>query len=324
MILESGVPEHAEPLLGFLIPSGVDYTRLERFSKVETMLPRASGLILGVPDGSGLGVVDDVRRIRRRDPWLPIVIAGPVPRSGFETVHRLALMDAGADQVISWTDSHFGDGTIAHSWRTLPLRRLAATVQRATHLSDVARTLMVRALAAPRPIAAVADLAEQAQLHRASLWKQWATSQRGVPSPGLFVDWLQLLHIAVRKDMHRTWAAASQDIGALPSSVARLGKRLLGSPLSTYDAQARRRIFAQFLKRMVKLSAAEIQDFTPVAPPLLAAVALELANRQVIPSAVAAPTNEAGAEQVTADDSEASARVAQDTRSFGIGGMWLL
>ncbi len=272
MIIETGLPDNADALLAFLIPRGVPHTRAKGIQRAEPLLARAGGLVLGVSGPTSTAVLADVLRVRRLYPWLPIVVAGPIPRSGFEFSDRLALHDAGADSVISWSDSHFGDGTIAQAWGTQPLRRLAATVQRTTHLADLPRTLMVRALASSRPIASVSELALMAGLHRTSLWKAWARCEREIPTPGIFVDWLQLLHIAVRKDLYRTWASAAHDMSARPSSVARLGKRLLTAPLSEYDQQARRRIFGQFLRRMLKLTPAEVSSFAPVAPPLLAAL----------------------------------------------------
>lgn len=272
MIIETGLPDNSEALLAFLIPRGVPHTRVKGIQRAEPMLARAGGLVLGVAGPNSTKVLADVHRVRRIYPWLPIVVAGPIPRSGFDFADRLALHDAGADSVISWSDSHFGDGTLAQAWGTQPLKRLAATVQRSTHLADLPRALMVRALASSRPLASVAELATMANMHRTSLWKAWERCERDIPTPGIFIDWLQLLHIAVRKDLFRTWAAGANDMSVRPSSVARLGKRLMGAPLSEYDEQSRRRIFGQFLRRMLKLTPSEVRSFAPVAPPLLAAL----------------------------------------------------
>jgi hypothetical protein len=139
---------------------------------------------------------------------------------------------------------------------------------------------MVRALASFTVIQSVDELAALASQHRTTLWKTWGRCKRELPTPGVFVDWLTLLNVVVRKDMGRTWAAASQEIGARPSSIARLGKRLLGARLSDFSSSGRRRIFSQFLRQMIRLSAAEVRHLAPVAAPLLAAAALERASRE--------------------------------------------
>jgi AcrR family transcriptional regulator len=328
MIIETGLPPDAEAAITFLLPAGVACKRVQGLPRAETLLNRAGGLLLGIAEPVPPTIGHDITRLRRQYPWLPIVVAGAIPRSGFESVHRLALHEAGADRVVSWSDPHFGDGTIAQAWKTLPLRRMAAIVQRSTHLSDVAREQMVRALAAATPLGNVADLATAAGMHRTSLWKAWAKSRREVPTPGIFVDWLHLLHVAVRKDLHRTWAAAALDMGARPSSLARLGKRLLGSPLSEFDDHTRRRIFTQFLRRMVALTPTEIRDYAPIAPPLLAAIAREReqamaqgAEPTEARDAVAASGTASGSAPGAASGASRSAGV--DAEFFGMGASWV-
>ncbi len=326
MIIETGLPDNADALLAFLTPRGVPHTRVKGMHRVEPMLTRAAGLVLGVAGPASTTALADVLRVRRLYPWLPIVVAGPIPRSGFDFSDRMALHEAGADSVISWSDSHFGDGTIAQAWGTQPLKRLAATVQRSTHLAELPRTLMVRSLASSRPLASVSELASMAGMHRTSLWKAWARCERDIPTPGIFVDWLQLLHIAVRKDLFRTWASAANDMSARPSSVARLGKRLLGAPLSEYDQQARRRIFGQFLRRMLKLTPAEVRSFAPVAPPLLAALGRNQGVDPVSGASIGVPGGSTDASvEASAHTGKGTPRPVQqsDLEFLALGASWV-
>lgn len=280
MIIENGLPEDARSVIAFLIPQDVPFSRVPGSAVNEASLRKAGGLLLGVQGAASPDFIANIRRMRASYPWLPIAVAGPVPLSGFEVPERLALHEAGADHVLSYTQPHVGDGTIAHSWRRVPLRRIASVVQKAEYIADAPRDLMVRALAAPTVIQSVDELAALAQQHRTTLWKTWGRCERDLPTPGVFVDWIMLLNVVVRKDIHRTWAAASLEIGARPSSIARLGKRLLGTRLSEFSSSARRRIFTQFLRKMIRLSPAEIKLYSPVAAPLLAAAAIERASRE--------------------------------------------
>ncbi len=280
MIFENGLPEQSRSVITFLIPANVAHSREPGSSVSDATLRKAGGLLLGVQGAASPAFIQNVRRIRISYPYLPIAVAGPVPLSGFDTPERLALHEAGADHVLSYTKPHVGDGTIAHSWRRVPLRRLAAVVQKAHFIAETPRDLMVRALAAPTVIQSVDELAALARQHRTTLWKTWGRCDRELPTPGVFVDWITLLNVVVRKDIHRTWAAASLEIGARPSSIARLGKRLLGARLSEFSSSTRRRIFTQFLRKMMRLTPAEIKQYAPVAAPLLAAAALRRASRQ--------------------------------------------
>jgi hypothetical protein len=155
-------------------------------------------------------------------------------------------------------------------WRQLPLLRLAYVVHRATHFPDPVRTIMVRAIASLRPVPSVAELAAMGGLHRASLSRLWSRTTRDVPTAGVFVDWLQLLHAVGRKDSGRTWRGVAHELGIRHSSIARMGKRVLGHTLSEYDLTARRVFCERFLREMVGLTASEIRRHAPVAPPLSA------------------------------------------------------
>lgn len=334
MIIENGLPEDAQSVIAFLIPQGVAYTRVPGSSVTEATLRKAGGLLLGVQGVASPAFIANIRRMRTSYPWLPIAVAGPVPLGGFAVPERLALHEAGADHVLSYTQPHVGDGTIAHSWRRVPLRRIASVVQKTEYIAEAPRDLMVRALAAPTVIQSVDELAALAQQHRTTLWKTWGRCERELPTPGVFVDWIVLLNVVVRKDIHRTWAAASLEIGARPSSIARLGKRLLGTRLSEFSSSARRRIFTQFLRKMIRLTPAEIKLYSPVAAPLLAAAALERASREA--KARQADARDAKANEAKARESkvrEAQAATVRSTSSapdaaaneedmMGFGSIW--
>lgn len=270
MILEYGIPRLAAESAETLLPEGERFRRVHGVHQVDLLLPRASGLFMGVSWPVPSPLLADLRSIRRRYPWLPLLVAGPEPRIGLDRTMRQDVLQAGADRVICLdsTDAVQAD-EVRQLWRRQPLRRLAAMVQQATHLPDAVRALMVRALLLEHPVHDVAELASLARLHRASLWKLWKRAERPVPTAGVFVDWVQLLHVSVHKNTDRTWRDAALAVDARPSSMARLGKRVLGQPLSSLEDQVRRRVFSQFLESMVAFSPREIRACATFAPPLL-------------------------------------------------------
>lgn len=268
MILEFGLPENGLIRLTPLLPKAAELRRLSSLRRVESLLPGASGLLLGLTEPPTESLLASLRAIRGKHRWLPVVVAGPEYEDGLELPHREQLMHAGVDRVISWSMLGRRDTETPSVWRQMPLLRLAMTVHAAEHLPAPARAVMVRAIAALRPVPSVAALAALGGLHRASLSRIWSRAARPVPAAGAFIDWMQLLHAAVRKDSGRTWRGVSVELGIRPSSIARMGKRVLGHTLSEYALNGRRQIFERFLREMVLMSAAEIRRHAPVAPPL--------------------------------------------------------
>ncbi len=316
MILEFGIPESAASTLTPLLPSGQRFRRVGGFAHLDLLLPRANGLLLGVPHAAHPALIADLRGIRRRYPWLPLVVAGPDVRTGLHTVQRVEVLQAGADRVIAYAqpfvESH---EDYQRLWHHQPLRRLAATVQHAAHLPASVRALMVRALLRERPIDSVAELASLIRRHRASLWKLLTRAERPVPTAGQFVDWVQLLQVAVRKDSQGTWKAAAEAVGARPSSVARTGKRLLGVSLSGLDEQVRRTVFSAFLRDMVGFTPREIRQHAPIAPPLLLGASRD---------ALAGDSSIQGARGGGANGASSAPFSSRQKADFTIGRTWIL
>ena len=268
MILEYGLPDHGVIRLTSLLPNGAELRRLSSMRRVESLVPTASGLLLGLEAPPEQSLLASLQSIRVRHRWLPIVVAGPEHEIGVEPLHREQLMTAGVDRVISWSMLARRDTQLLAVWRQLPLLRLAAVVHHAKHLPDPVRDVMVRAIAALRPVPSVAALAALGGVHRASLSRIWSRASREIPTAGVFVDWMQLLHAVVRKDSGRTWRGVAHEMGVRHSSIARMGKRVLGHTLSEYDLTARRQLFDRFLREMVGMTPSEIRRHAPIAPPL--------------------------------------------------------
>ena len=278
MILEFGLPDYGVTRLTPLLPDAAELRRLPSLRRVESLASRASGILVGLQEPPTPALLDSLRSIRRRHRWLPMVVAGPEQQIGVESADRERLMQAGVDRVISWSMLGRRDIETLSVWRRLPLLRLAYVVHRAAHLPDPVRGLMVRAIAELRPVPTVAALAAMGGLHRASLSRRWSRASRDVPTLGVFVDWLQLLHAVVRKDAGRTWRGVAHELEVRHSSISRTGKRVLGHTLSEYDLTVRREIFERFLREMVGMTPSEIKQHAPVAPPL-SRRALESATR---------------------------------------------
>lgn len=280
MIVEFGLPAHVLPALSVQLPTNVELRRASSLNRAEQLLRQASGLVLGLPPAPSTDTLTHLRQLRREHPWLPIIAAGPDPVTGFDSRDRLALQQAGVDHALPWSftprtardDEPPAPSLLAGEWRTLPLRRMAAMVRHVTHIAPLPRQLMVSALCATRPLSSVEELATLADRHRASMWKLWRATARPVPTAGRFLDWVQLLSLVAHKDSGRTWRAVAQEVGMRPSSVARLARRVLGRPLSTFEAPFRYRLFVEFMQGMLLLSPREIRDLIELAPPPLLAI----------------------------------------------------
>lgn len=268
MILEFGLPDFGVTRLTPLLPDAEELRRLSSLRRVESQAPKARGILLGLQEPPSPSLLDSLQSLRRRHRWLPIVVAGPEQEIGMESGDRQQLMEAGVDRVISWSMLGRRDIETRAVWRRMPLLRLAYVVHRAHHLPDPVRGLMVRAIAEMRPVPSVAALAALGGLHRASLSRLWSRASRDVPTVGVFVDWLQLLHAVVRKDSGRTWRGVAHELEIRHSSIARMGTRVLGHTLSEYDLTARREIFERFLREMMGMTPSEIKRHAPMAPPL--------------------------------------------------------
>lgn len=270
MILEYGIPRSDASSAQALLPDGEQFRRVHVVRQVDLLLPRATGLLMGVSGPASVELLAELRSIRRRYPWLPLIVAGAEPRLGWDRATRHELLQAGADRIVSLRAA--GDRQVDEVralWRQQPFRRLAAMVQQAAHLPAAVRTMMVQALLLEHALENVEELAGLARRHRASLWKLWKRSERPIPTAGVFVDWVQLLHVSVHKNSDRTWRDAALAVGTQPTSMARLGKRLLGRPLSSLEGQVRRHVCTAFLETMVGLSLREIRECATAAPPLV-------------------------------------------------------
>jgi hypothetical protein len=280
MIVEFGLPATVLPALSVQLPTGAELRRASSLNRAEQHLWQASGFVLGLPAGPATETLTRLRLMRRQHPWLPIIAAGPLPVTGLDARDRLALQQAGVDHVLPWSftprpardDEPPAPSLLAGEWRTLPLRRMAAMVRHVTHIAPLPRQLMVIALCATRPLTSVEELATLADRHRASMWKLWRATARPVPTAGRFLDWVQLLSLVAHKDTGRTWRAVAEQVGMRPSSVARLARRVLGRPLSTFEAPFRYRLFVEFMQGMLLLSPREIRDLIELAPPPLLAI----------------------------------------------------
>jgi hypothetical protein len=340
MIVAFGLPEATRPALEAQLPSGVALRPVRSFNRAELLLRRASGFVLTPGAAPPDELLRRLRLVRLAHPWLPIVVAGehgPAAdgvaagadaadgATGVVAPQRTladgeALARAGADLIVPPSLAHQGpDGAgLAAEWRRLPLRRLAAMVDRVDHIAEGPRQLMVSALCAPRPVRSLHEVAAFVDRHRSSLWKLWRTSRRPLPSVGIFLDWLQLLHVAVRKDSGRSWRAVTLDVGARPSSISRLGRRVLGRPLSTFDVQVRQRLFRAFLGDMLLLTRPEVRALIEQAPsplpPLLDPVApLPRRRRQRRAAAAEAEAELARCPRDTEDEAPADG-AASDAR----------
>ncbi len=269
MLIEFGVPRTALAAVRGLLPVGAELHHAESMRRLRSLAGQASGVLVGFEDLPTDELIADMQLLRVRHPWLPIVAAGSVPIYGISSFKRHDLLQAGVDRVMSFTAPTRADRALRESWRHSPLQRLAAVVYHAEHVPENIRELMVKAIAAQVPVANVAELAKIGGMHRASLWKSWARSSRPLPTAGAFIDWLQLLHVAVRKDTGRTWRGVASELGVRHSSISRMGKRVLGHTLSEYDERVRRRIFDRFLRDAVGFTQLEIRTHALVAPPLV-------------------------------------------------------
>jgi hypothetical protein len=277
MLIEFGIPPRLLAATRDLLPLAMEVQHADSMPRVSALAGRSSGVLIGFEDDPTPELLSDLRVLRVRHPWLPIVGAGSLPIFGISSFRRHELLQAGVDRVMSYTAPTRADRALRESWRHSPLQRLAAIVYFAEHIPENIRALMVKAIAAQVPVANALELAAMGGMHRASLWKSWARSSRPLPTAGAFIDWLQLLHVAVRKDSGRTWRGVASELGVRPSSVARMGKRVLGHTLSEYDERARRRIFDRFLREAVGFTQKEIQTHALIAPPLVDAAGVPVA-----------------------------------------------
>lgn len=258
MILEFGLPEPLVVPAADFIPQGATLVRVRDLHRVEQMLATSSGLLLGMSGPSARLLLSDLEAVRRRHPWITIVVAVPHAGGGLDSRVRLMALQSGADAVVSFHELGCGERQPTMRWPVLPLRRLARVVAQAEHLPQDVRLIMVRAMIRETAYASVAHLAADADRHRASLWKMWGRCERELLSVGRFVDWIQLLHAVVRKNRGRTWASVAEELGVRPTSLARIGSRLLGQPLNSVGEDVRTHAFTEFLRQAAGLDRPEI------------------------------------------------------------------
>ncbi len=270
MILEYGLPDEGVVHLTPMLPVAAELRRLPTMRRVQSLVPSARGLLIGLQAPPEPSLAEELRSIRQRSPWLPIVVAGPAHEIGVNSTDRESLLRAGVDRVISWRMIGRRDRELLYLWRQLPLLRLAVVVHRTTSQPDPVREIMVRAIAASRPVSSVAQLAALGSLHRATLSRLWSRASGNESTVGAFVGWMQLLHAVVRKDSGRTWRGVAHELGLRHSSIARMGKRVLGHTLSEYDLSARRQLFERFLREMLGVGASQIRRHATVDTPLSA------------------------------------------------------
>ncbi len=306
------------------VPAGVRLHEAATLDRADVLLRRASGFVLAVGPTPDADVLARLRHVRREHPWLPVLLAVPDVAPHTDPAGRYLLERAGVDGLLRAAApaqpitlrGHVSPLTTRQEWRSLPMRRLAAMVERQEHVAEAPRRLICSALCVVDPIESVDALAELADRGRASLWKLWQGSERPLPPAGAFVDWLHLLHAAVRKEEGRTWRSVAAELDARPSSVARLARRMLGRPLGTSDARVRRRLFSEFLRRMLRLTRFELHDLLTLAP---AALPPRVGPEPVVPRLRQRSSRSARETSVSAPTSialgEPSARARDNSRS---------
>jgi hypothetical protein len=271
MLVHTGLPADLLPALADAPGPPHALSWADSPARAARQVPMASGLLLGVAPVIGAAPLETLARIRRDEPWLPIVAIVPAT----EPTVMAALHAAGADHVVVCdgyrAPPRLGEA-LADEWARVPLRRLAAMVQRAGHVAPDARRLMVAGLCAPTLFSTVAALARVADRQRSSLWKVWQGSQRPIPPVGAFIDWLHLLAVVAARQAEEPWSMAIERVAARPSPVQRLARSVLGAPLARCEGPLRNDVCRAFLERMVGCTADEIRALADAAPAALAPI----------------------------------------------------
>ena len=274
MLVHTGLPAEMLPFVAGVGPPSTAFVSADTVARATRRAPQANGLLLGLAAAPDSQLLAALRRLRRTQPWLPIVslVDGEAERAAPE------LLAAGADRVLAVAALRVDPAlaeAVAADWARLPLRRLAAVVRFADHVAPDARHLMVAGLRSPRLFSTVEELAQLADRNRSSMWKLWLGSRRQLPTIGVFIDWLHLLAVVSARHAEEPWPDVITRIGARPSPVARLARQVLGRTLGQAREPVRDRIFRAFLQQMVRCTASETATLLAATLPALDALPAE-------------------------------------------------